>query len=282
MIYYWILNIILLIYIFCNINKKEQFADNLTITIGIPCIPRDITKLDRLFKSIENQTHKPLEVILALSEVTKDNADIYEKEYNNKYSFKIKIVSTEEQCYAAKNRNRIIPHINGDLISFIDADDAMHPERLEKISEIFKEYNNMDGLLHTHSLDYKRFPKLQKYPKIYYLSDVYKMVKETENKHLYIQPDHLNNNELSELHHGHITCKTNIFNFIKYNESNKYRRGQDSLLVRDIVNYLTKIYINKKNTLKTKKQKKLLERQYNRQFIIVDLPLTQYIPAMLQ
>ena len=280
--YYWLACLFIIICIFYYIEKTniEKFIKDFTITIGVPCIPRDISKLDRLFKSIENQTYKPLEVIIALSEVNDNDAKNYEEQYNNKYNFKIKIINTEGKCYASKNRNRILPHINGDLISFMDADDAMHPERLQKINELFKEYNN-DVLLHTHSLNYKSFPKLKKYPKIYYLSEINKMAKETKNKHLYIQPDYLIS-ELSTLHHGHITCKKEVFNNIKYNESEKYRRGQDTVLVRDIINFLNNKYINKRDTLKTKRERYLLERHYNRQFIIVDLPLSQYIPAKKQ
>ena len=279
---YWLVFLFIIICVFYYIEKKniEKFTKDFTITVGIPCIPRDISKLDRLFKSIQNQTYKPLEVIIAMSETTKYDADKYEKNWNEKYKFKIKIIPTEEKCYAAKNRNRIIPHINGNLISFMDADDAMHPERLEKINEIFKEYNNY-ALLHTHSTNYKSFPPLKKYPKIYYLSDIYKMVEETKGKHLYIQPKSLIS-ELSTLHHGHITCKKEIFNNIKYNESEKYRRGEDTILVREIINDFTKKFKEKRKTLKRMHSVYMLERQYNRQFLIVDLPLSQYIPAKNQ
>jgi len=243
-------------------------------------------KIERLLKSIENQTYKPYEVLIGLSGVKKKISDNYEKLFNSKYNLNIKLISTKKKCYAGKNRNRIIKHVKGDIISFIDADDTMHPQKLQKIYQLFKEYNNLKVLVHTYSPNYNKFPKLQVFPKICNLEDINKAI----NADKTIYPERLRNNlpekylGINYIHHGHITCKTTLLKKIKYNENKKYIRGEDSLLIRNLINYFNIIYKKrlKKRLKKKKLGKKELEKKFNNQFLIVNLPLSQYIPSYNQ
>lgn len=276
--------LILLLYIICKFNKNnyEHFNNNSRISVGIPCILRDIKKIERLLKSIENQTYKPYEVLIGLSGVTKKISDDYEKLFNNKYNLNIKLISTNKECYAGGNRNRIIENVKSDIISFIDADDTMHPQKLQKIYQLFKEYKNLKVLVHTYSPNYNKFSKLQIFPRICNLEDINKAI----NDDTTIYPERLRNNlpekylGINQITHGHITCKTSLLKKIKYNETKKYMRGQDSLLIRNLINYFNIIY--KKRLKKNKIGKKELEKKFKNQFLIVNLPLSQYIPSYNQ
>jgi glycosyltransferase involved in cell wall biosynthesis len=116
-----------------------------TIGVAIPCYHGHITVLKRLLDSIELQTRKPDMVVVSCSS-TPDISSIPYSQDN--YSFPLQIIITEDKLNGAQNRNIGISNLQTDIISFIDADDIMHPQRLEIIEKAFKEHNIV-MLLHS-------------------------------------------------------------------------------------------------------------------------------------
>lgn len=107
------------------------------IGVAIPCYKRHIPILKRLLDSIEKQTRKPDMVIVSCS--SSKSQDI---PYNmGNYSFPFKIIVHENRLNAAENRNIAGNSLDTDIISFIDADDEMHPQRLEIIETVFTKYD---------------------------------------------------------------------------------------------------------------------------------------------
>jgi hypothetical protein len=53
----------------------------------------------------------------------------------------IRFLNTPELCYCGHNRNRLAAATTCDVISFIDADDTMEPQRVELIAQAFEEYD---------------------------------------------------------------------------------------------------------------------------------------------
>lgn len=114
------------------------------IGICIPCHFSYVKFLDRLFLSIDKQTYKPHVVCVSLSGLP-PLTDIPKFQV----SFNLKIISTIEKKNAGENRNISAFSIKDDvdIISFFDADDFMHPQRLESINNAF-EKNGCDVFLH--------------------------------------------------------------------------------------------------------------------------------------
>jgi len=219
------------------------------ISVVIPCFPRDTHKLKTCLDSIENQTILPLEVIIGHSEITEEDCNILKNTLC--YSFDVKISPTLKKCFAAENRNRACEIVKGEYISFIDADDQMFPQRLEILWQIIKQYNPK-CVIHGYSNNKHLFSTTFPYPHSNLLTfgdELYKLAKDTEHKHI-----HLN----GKIHHAHSTVRTDITNSIKYNESSKYHRLEDSKFIRDI------LYQNEVN---------------DTTMIFVDLPLSYYIPG---
>lgn len=240
-----ILIISLCLYKFFNSKNSDNFSniDEYTYTIGIPCILRDVPKLENLINNINEQTKKPLEVLISLSGADTEYGKELEQKLN-KISNNVKIVTSKEMKYAGENRNIVLDNANGDVIAFIDADDTMHPQRIEIVDKIFKEEakkgNYPIGILHgyikrdenlisNYNINIEKSElwdgkKLYKYHKI----------EKPERKYL------LNKVYSHTLAHGHPIIKKNVN--IKYTDISW---GEDVIFVRDILDY----YGNNNNNL---------------------------------
>jgi glycosyltransferase involved in cell wall biosynthesis len=113
------------------------------IGVAIPCYKNHIFPLVRCLDSIEAQTVNPDQVVVSCSSCTPD--DLPEL----KYSFPLRVVTTEERKNAAQNRNIAAAALDTEIISFFDADDEMHPQRLEAIRDAFISYRPCDIVLHS-------------------------------------------------------------------------------------------------------------------------------------
>jgi len=112
------------------------------LAVCIPCAQGHMVLLDSCLKYIENQTHKPDLIVISISS------------YNgNPISTNIPttILYTDKQLYPGANRNRAAAEAvkqGATHLSFIDADDIMHPRRLECIVKAFREHPEITGFLH--------------------------------------------------------------------------------------------------------------------------------------
>lgn len=100
---------------------------NIKISIIIP-IYNVGGELRRCIDSILNQTYKKLEVILVDDGSTDDSAEICD-EYAGKYKF-IRVLHQENRGVSVA-RNLGVKQATGDYVSFVDADDYLHPEYFE-------------------------------------------------------------------------------------------------------------------------------------------------------
>ena len=114
------------------------------IGVCIPCYAPHILYLQSTLASIEQQVRKPDIVSISISSY-KDSEQID----TSKYSFPVVITSTSEKQCAGKNRNVAAEAIASqvDILSFFDADDLMHPRRLEILEKHFIEHK-LDSCIH--------------------------------------------------------------------------------------------------------------------------------------
>lgn len=218
--------LLILISLICN-NREELFNNDITYTIGIPCIPDDIINLDNLIININNQTKLPTDIIIGLSETNDIDAIKLELELNKISKVPVYISNVSNKAYSGINRNRIAYESSNDYIIYIDADDLMHPQRIEIVDKVLRDNNRPIGLIHGlvlydnsnikfNNWDTWNGKKLYNYHK--------NIVPETKSFHL----------NTINVHHGHPIYSRNIFNNIQYTNM---RRGQDVRMVRDILNY---------------------------------------------
>ena len=113
--------------------------------MGIPCIPPDINGLTNLIKNVNNQSRLPDEIIISHSESSNKQGLRLQEHLNQISESPVKVITTTNKAYAGFNRNIIANHSNSEYISYIDADDLMHPERIKIIAQTLVKYNKPIG-----------------------------------------------------------------------------------------------------------------------------------------
>ena len=219
------------------------------ISIVVPCYAPHLKYLDVTFYDICNQTVLPKEVILAASEIndeTKNN--LYDK-FINLFKFKqidFKIVSTINVQYAGINRNIGVKLATGDYIMFIDADDSIHPKKIE-ITKYFLQLYNPNIFLHSFvalkSLNFFKNYQINYENTIVVDND--KIMRNTfgnppkRNRENEFNPNSKHSIRIKcgkksyySITNGYATVKRSLFDTFQYTN---LPRGQDGVFVRDIL-----------------------------------------------
>lgn len=130
------------------------------ICICIPCVDLHIPLLEKFLVTIVRFTRQPDEVIVSLSpkfETTclQERADTL---CNNFSNLNLKILVQPSITTAAINLNKIHEISTSDILVRCDADDIIHPQKLEIVESIFKKYPDTKLILHrwimSNKIDY--------------------------------------------------------------------------------------------------------------------------------
>jgi glycosyltransferase involved in cell wall biosynthesis len=207
------------------------------IGVAIPCYHGHIENLFNLLDSIQSQTVLPDKVVVSCSSTKL-------VENKNVYTFPLEILICEEQKNAAQNRNIAASNLlDMDYITFIDADDIMHPERIEILLEVIKKEES-DIILHNF------------YDETEYNDTIF-------NK---IQMIHIRNNSLVQswsgcithrngyydyidrIHHSQVTVKKTIFEKIQFPEEAEFHKKEDCVFCYRVFSLpnITNAYIQNK------------------------------------
>ena len=126
----------------------KHFRMPFKIAVCIPCSSKDFKNIQYCLKSVAAQTRQPDYLIISFSEVSaKRQPDVD----TSGFTFPIECLYESKQLYAGANRNRAAERataLGADLLSFFDADDIMHPRRLECVETLFEKDPTLVGLVH--------------------------------------------------------------------------------------------------------------------------------------
>lgn len=120
------------------------------IAVCIPCAPKDRGYLKYCLLSVQAQTRQPDIVVVALS-VVADVAKTHQSMDLSGVTIPVEFVYSPKTLFAGANRNLAAARateLGATLLSFFDADDIMHPQRLECIEKIYEEHPKITGLIH--------------------------------------------------------------------------------------------------------------------------------------
>ncbi len=186
------------------------------ISVCIPCIYAHIKYLSDCLDSISNQSLRPHEVVVVVSNIpieqysnTVSQLEALRRDYPK---LSILIDTTPDAKYAGENRNKAVFLASGQVISFMDADDMMRRDRLQCIAKIFEMDRNIVGIIHRFNENV--FPRQTQ--EVVSFDEQY--IKE------YVFRD--------DLHFGHTTFLKKIFDEYKYSDK---PRGQDVEFVHNIL-----------------------------------------------
>lgn len=189
-----------------------------SIGIAIPCYEPHHVYIRQVLDSIANQTQKPNKVVISCSSWPYDGR--VDTEYKG---IPLTILYWARRIVQAENRNLAASELNTDYISFFDADDLMHPRRIEYILKAFDEAK-CDVIVH----DYQYTMRNSDDPFIEY--DALDITQRIVIKNP-IQPGCMldDENQYQPFHHAHLTVKKYVFDMIRYPEDDCYYRVEDSV-----------------------------------------------------
>ena len=145
------------------LNSRMYYQEMvLTIGVAICCYKGHLPHLKRLFDSIERQTRKPDQVVISCSSTALEDV-VYRR---SMYSFPFTFVIHKGKKNAAQNRNTAAELLNTDIVSFFDADDIMHPQRLSVIVDCFEQQDTQIVLHNIElgtSIDFTMFRNMYVY-----------------------------------------------------------------------------------------------------------------------
>ena len=128
------------------------------IDIVIPSYINDIYCIVPCIDNLSKQTVMPNNIIICISEINKDIANILTNEIKNmNVNTNIIVLDTTEKMNASQNRNRGIMYCknntNSDYIMFIDCDDFSHSKKIEYFLYFLNKNNNISLFVHNYSLN---------------------------------------------------------------------------------------------------------------------------------
>lgn len=122
------------------------------MTLCVPCVDSDLDALmEKLVPSVEKQTLAPLEIIVVLSGFHETFAqDLRSMLQGHLNLATVRVLSTAERQLPGASRNRCAREARGRYVSFFDADDRMHPLRLEVLNYVASKYRPK-SIVHGYS-----------------------------------------------------------------------------------------------------------------------------------
>lgn len=218
-------------------TDQIKFSTSPSVSIVIPCIATHTKYLPKLLENISIQTLIPNEVVVSISQVDCNTELLLGEIESENYPFKLKLIKNPVRKFAGENRNIAINNSKGELIICQDADDLLHPERVEIISEIYRK-TKFDILIHFFSRQPMAESDIEYYKSIY---DSYSF-KGLNYKIDYVKS--LSNNKIGKsrvpgnsifdtgTHFGSCAFPRKTFKKVQYNNK---RNGQDANFVSDVL-----------------------------------------------
>ena len=214
----------IIIFLYCFLFCAPQTVIiTSSVSVVIPCIPKHVALLYNVLRTIETQTLPPNEVIIALSEASNQKWSELAADLSSRYP-SLNIIGTpvEYAANAATNRNRGAKLATSELISFMDADDLMHPHRLQVLVDTFIVYGPHAVLHGWGEIGEKGETPFQ---------DVEAVRAHVASK----KPTESPHCEFDRAHHGHFTVKKEVFARVKQDESEETDGREDSEYVSRLV-----------------------------------------------
>jgi len=187
--------------------------------IAIPCFNKHISQLMALLMTIEGQTRLPDAVSISCS-----STKAIEFPELKGYSFPIQLSFFEGRKNTAENRNLAFKRFaDMDAISFFDADDLMHPQRLEFIELALNK--GADIVLHNYTMNEVKQFELYETANI-----IYDQLAKAPSGCAYLKTQWD-----APIHHSQVTVRRPVLNRVQFNEEGAYERREDSIFCGQVL-----------------------------------------------
>lgn len=201
----------------------------LTIGVAIPCYSGHFQFLMPLIENIANSTRKPDSISISCSSWYHDR-----REFVTYKDIPVHIWYSSKRLNVSQNRNRAASLLNTDLISFIDADDVMHPKRIEFVANTLQARSDISAVYHDYVYEdaSKRYDPFWEESSPNPLPNP--MIKDPNAFGIIVSSDPPN--QYSH-HHAQVTVRSSVFSMLKFDESWGSYRKEDSLYGATLLKY---------------------------------------------
>ena len=238
------------------LGEKQDSGQLAHLNISV-CVPSTLTDysdghLSATIVSIKAQSYRPSEVIVALSDVDFERYPTIRDDLRRQLEpIPTILIFSDSKRTPGENRNAAKKAATGNIISFFDADDTMHVNRIEAIHQAFQYNPKLKLLLHGYAR-----PNTRMY-----------LVRTRRVEHGMVCKIHENTAQIGQawlssenlqfqLTHGHVTVRHDVAKMFNFGMS---MTGEDTTFVRSILDSLC-VDLNSEQSL------------------ILDFPFTKYIP----
>jgi hypothetical protein len=207
------------------------------IDIVIPSYIGDFHCILPCIKNLAEQTVKPNNIIICVSEINNNHKIYLEDEINKlQLNFNLIINDTPLKQNASENRNRGIDYClnysKPDYIMFCDCDDIIHTKKIESFIYFYNMMDtNINLFVHDYAFSQERF-------------DIYSDVILNKNKLLLCYNSNTCTNlytiPYTDIAHGYSTVKLELCNNIKFNT--QLQSGEDGDFCQRINNIYGTVY----------------------------------------
>jgi hypothetical protein len=205
-----------------------------TIGVAIPCYEPHHHYINGLIDNMIGQTRKPDRVVISCSSWSSDD-----RKDMVCGGIPVTILYWRRRIVQAENRNIAARELGTDIITFIDADDVMHPRRLEFILEGFDKAK-CDVIVHN----YQFVKEGSGVP--CEVEDELKLTDDIIIKNP-TQPGCRTQGIEKPFHHAHIGIMKEVFSKFQYPIEERYYRIEDSVYLATLLqNGMNIRYLNNK------------------------------------
>lgn len=189
-----------------------------TIGLAIPCYKPHIPQLLLLLQSLGEQTRRPDKVVVSCSSTAPEEFPPLPPGID----YPLEVLVHPERKNAAANRNLAAARLDTDYISFLDADDVMHPQRFEAIAQCL----DCDIVMHAfHHIKRDGERAFAPYDAFDIRSDV---LRRSPGGWVEAPFPH-------EVHNAHPTVRREVWARTRFNEAAEFERREDSEFSGSIV-----------------------------------------------
>jgi hypothetical protein len=208
-----------------------------SLGVVIPCYNGHIQYITRCLQTMQDSTLHPDVVAISFSSTSSDNIPDL-----SGFPFKIVTAITSDYKNAAQNRNIGASLVNVDILTFFDADDEMHPQRLQIIHNFFRRYPNYDAFYHNYiylkgSKETSPYTPLNIDHDWNLLIHVDILQKDPNGIGLMVNPEYAKSHSPFDtaIQFGHVSVTNRLFIQYKFPEDKNLARQEDSVYAANIV-----------------------------------------------
>lgn len=210
----------------------------MSIGIAIPCYDKHIHYIPSLLENIASSTVKPDQIVISCSSWIHNELDHFL--YNG---IPVQIWYSSQRLNQAANRNRAARLLTTRLISFIDADDVMHPRRIEFLLAMFEQRPDISVIFHDYQTDHVSTRMEPFWEEVEPRPLPNPIVKDPERIGIMLVPNEY------PIHHAHLTVRKPVFNLFKFDEDWSVYRTEDSVYAATLILHnVPALYLNNKLT----------------------------------